>query len=140
MTLQSFTYRSFLALLFISVSIVSCSEDDASEQLAPTITSYSPESQFSDQAIMITGTNFGTKVEDVKVYFYDGAEAVVNSVTKTTINVTVPANAYVGPITVHVKEKEVEGESFTVLQMCYMGNEIFLPCNKTKPLVVEGSK
>jgi hypothetical protein len=139
MTQQFFTYRSFLALLFISVSLTSCSEDDA-VQLAPTITSYTPDGQFTNQAITITGTNFGTKAADVKVYFYDGAEAVVNSVTKTSINVTVPAEAYVGPVTVRVKEKEVEGESFTVLQMCHMGNEIFLPCNRTMPLGAEGPK
>ena len=128
MTLQSFIYRSFLALLFISVSLVSCKEEEA--QPAPIISSYSPVSGFSNDPVTITGKNFGTKVGDVKVYFFNGAEAVVNSVTRTTINVTIPNNAYVGPITVRIKEKEAEGEEFTVMTMCQVNGEVFLPCNK----------
>jgi hypothetical protein len=132
---QSFIQRSFFAILFIVLSMASCKEDEA--QPAPTISSYSPTSAFSGGIITITGENFGSKIGDVKVYFYDGAEAVVNSVTKTTISVTIPDNAYVGPVTVRIKEMETEGTEFTVLTMCHVGGEFFLPCNK---ILSEGPK
>lgn len=128
---------SALMTLVLSTLFSSCSEDAPAVQLPPTISSYAPTSEFTGQSITINGTNFGTSVNAVEVTFYDGAVATVEEVTNTSIVVTVPAEAYVGPITVKVKELEVEGGEFTVMTICtrFFGDlPQPVPCPRTKSI------
>jgi hypothetical protein len=118
------------------LALMSC-EDDATSvvQLPPTIGTYEPSSAMTGQKITITGTNFGTSVADVEVTFYDGEVAIVDAVTATSISVTVPDNAYVGPVKVKIKEMEVEGGEFTVMTLCtiWVGEgPMPIPCPRTK--------
>lgn len=124
------------ALLLIAV-LSACSEkDEPAVQLPPSISSYQPNSTMIGQKIIINGANFGTSIEDVEVTFYDGEVAVVDAVTSNTISVTVPENAFVGPVKVKVKELEVEGGEFTAMTMCtiWLGDRLTpIPCPRVKP-------
>ncbi|MCE2732700.1 MAG: IPT/TIG domain-containing protein [Cyclobacteriaceae bacterium] len=137
-TLGKFYKNILSALLLFALAACSDSDEPAAEQLPPTISGYEPTGQFTGQQITINGTNFGTSVEDVEVTFYDGEVAVVNTVTATALTVTVPSNAYVGPVNVKVKELEVEGSDFEVLTICNIFVGIGLPlqptpCPRVKP-------
>jgi hypothetical protein len=128
---------SALMTLLLSTLFSSCSEDAPAVQLPPTISSYAPTRQFTGQSITINGTNFGTSVNAVEVTFFDGAVATVEEVTNTSIVVTVPADAYVGPVTIKVKDLEVEGSEFEVMTICtsfFNGLPQPVPCQRIKPI------
>lgn len=128
-------YRSLFATALLATALISCSDsDDAEPEMAsPTISSYSPDNATAGTVILITGENFGTSQSDVTVYFYDGAEAEIQRVSNTEIAVKVPGSAYVGPILVKVKNKEVEGTDFTVNEFCIVGPGQFGLCPRIKP-------
>ncbi|WP_163270010.1 IPT/TIG domain-containing protein [Dysgonomonas sp. 511] len=56
----------------------------------PTVTSVSPAASYVGGTVTITGTGFGTKVEDVEIYF-GTKQAEVLTCTATSITVKVPA-------------------------------------------------
>jgi hypothetical protein len=58
----------------------------------PVISSLQPESGPVGESVTITGTNFGTDLADIQVFF-GTLPAVVTSVTPTAIGATVPAGA-----------------------------------------------
>lgn len=126
------TFPAFIVATLLS----SCSDKDEPEvQLPPTISSYEPTSQFTGETITINGTNFGTSKNSIEVTFYDGEVATIEEVTNTALVVTVPTNAYVGPVKVKVKELEVEGGEFTVMSICtvWVGEgPMPVPCPRTK--------
>ena len=130
---KSLIYRSFYAFVFIS-SLISCQNDESEKiQPMPVIESISPESDYVEQTIIILGKNFGTNAEDVEVYFYDGALAEIVAISNTSISVVIPGDAFVGPVTVKVKSKEVTTETnFTVLQLCWNGTNLY-GCPRVKP-------
>jgi|GEM_PF-569140 len=63
---------------------------------APTITSFNPTSGPAGSTVTINGTNFSSPV----TVQFNGANAVVNSVTANQLVVVVPNNATTGPISV----------------------------------------
>ena len=132
---QHILFRTLLAALFIIVMMVSCQKDaNDPKQEPPTISSYLPATGFTGTAISINGKNFGTTVAGVQVTFYDGATAVVNSVTDTSIKVTIPAGAYVGKVKVKVKALEAVGPEFSVMKTCNVGPPIgIISCPRIKP-------
>lgn len=129
-------FRSTLPALAIATLLYACSDkDEPAVQLPPTISAYEPTSQFTGQRITISGTNFGTSVSAVEVTFFDGEVATVEEVSNTALVVTVPDNAYVGPVKVKVKDMEVEGGEFTVMTLCtiWVGEgPMPIPCPRTK--------
>ncbi len=131
MTILSLTKRStiFFILILGILNVTSCSDNDP-EDTTLRIKSYtSPEFAFVGNEITINGTNFGTTIEDVEVYFYSDAQAEILELTNKTILVTIPADAYAGPIRVKVKTLEAEGPSFDVMTWCWAsGLQINLPC------------
>lgn len=115
---QSVT-RTFAVVSLIALTIISCSKNEAELELPPpTITAYSNITPLVVTDIDITGTNFGTTVADVKVYFNNNVEGIVKSVTSTSITVTIPAEAYTGTVRVKVKTKEVTGAIIQVWAVC----------------------
>ena len=117
---QHILYRALFVAFFIAFMMVSCQNENDSKQQPPTISSYAPGSANTGVAITINGNNFGTTRADVEVIFYDGAKAIVNSVTNTAISVTVPADGYMGTVSVKVKNKGVVGPVFKILKTCYV--------------------
>ncbi len=82
-----------IALLFV----MGCKKDKPVSS-DPVITGISPLSGFSGSSVTITGSNFGTVLEKNAVMF-NGVLATINSVSATSIVVTVPANVTTGKIT-----------------------------------------
>lgn len=113
---------------------MSCSNDGEAELPTPTITNYSVPGALTGTNITISGTNFGESVSDVTVHFFDSAEASIVSVTNTALTVTVPVDAYVGPIVVSVKGKEVIGTTFYVLTFCSNGMGGLVLCDRNPPI------
>ncbi|GCC52196.1 hypothetical protein SanaruYs_24320 [Chryseotalea sanaruensis] len=125
-------------MTFIIVSLFSsCAEDkDPAVQLPPIISTYEPESAFANESIIIRGENFGTSINDVEVSFFEDEIATVTAITNTSLTVTIPDNAYVGNVSVKVKNLEAEGGEFTVLTICsvYIGDRFApVPCPRIKP-------
>jgi hypothetical protein len=71
----------------------------AAQAAAPTITSFTPTTAVTGAAITVTGTNFCTTTANDVVKF-NGVTATVNTATATSMNVTVPATATPGKLSV----------------------------------------
>jgi hypothetical protein len=82
-------------LLFILITAFA-----ASAFAQHSITSFSPLSGAKGTAVKISGTNFNTTAANNVVYFGGGVRAKVNVATSTYLNVTVPAGASFGHISV----------------------------------------
>lgn len=126
-------YRAMMITLMVLACVACGGDDEAVPSQPPTITAYEPSNGFPGANIVITGTNFGTNKDKVKVYFYDNAEAVVVEVAATSLTVTVPDNAYVGPIRVVVNGLEVAGSDFSVTGLCFYKELGYQPCPRIKP-------
>lgn len=86
------------------------------------ISDFAPKRGYYLTEVTITGANFGTSANTVKVYFGGVEAAKIVSVTETEIKAIVPANAMTGPITVNTGLEEVASdEEFTYL---YDGAEV----------------
>jgi hypothetical protein len=134
-SLSSFRTRYSYWMVIAFLVLLSCSEDTEPAQVPPTISGYEPTSQFTGQSITISGENFGTNASNVVVTFYDEAVATVTEITNTSLVVTVPDNAYVGPVKVKVKNMEAEGGEFTVMTLCtiWVGEgPMPVPCPRRK--------
>jgi hypothetical protein len=79
----------------------------------PVITSISPLTGKEGAAVTINGTNFGTRIEDVKIFF-NNRQATVLTITPTRITTTVPLGATSGQIRVQVGTQTATGPNFTV--------------------------
>jgi uncharacterized protein (TIGR03437 family) len=126
----------FKYLFFIVLFATLGCEDEATELLPPTITSYTPTSALTGATVVISGTNFGTNANNVSVYFYEDVEAEIVSITNTELTVLVPADAYQGSIRITVGDNEVTGPEFEVLTMCQVfldGFFLYVPCPRIKP-------
>ena len=112
--------NKILSLVTISaiVLITSCKKDDTpvpTPDLAPTVTSISPTSGPKNTVVTITGTNFGTNLATLKVYF-NNVQATVQTATNTTITAVVPITATTGAVKVEKSPTaQVTGPAFTVL-------------------------
>jgi hypothetical protein len=130
---SSFMNKAVL-VAFISAFVFSCS-DSESHLGPPKIISYSVESEFPGASVVINGKNFGKSASDVTVTFYSEQEAEITAITNSSITVTIPDDAYVGNLTVKVKDQEVEGPVFNVLTWCLSGSgEGVFPCNRMAPI------
>jgi hypothetical protein len=81
--------------------------------LPPQISNVAPLSGPPSTAVIITGTEFSSRLSDVSVLF-NGASASVVSTSRTSITALVPWSATTGPITVNVAGQPVNGPAFTV--------------------------
>ena len=109
--------KVFLACLCSIVLISSCKKDDTpvTPDPAPTVTSISPTSGPKNTVVTITGTNFGTNLATLKVYF-NNVQATVQTATSTTITAVVPNAAGSGVVKVEkTPAVTVNGPAFTYL-------------------------
>jgi Concanavalin A-like lectin/glucanases superfamily/IPT/TIG domain len=83
----------------------------------PTITSFSPTSGTAGSTVIITGTNFNSTATNNVVKF-NNTTAAVTSASSTQLEVSVPANATTGKISVTVNGLTVNSiDDFTVSQV-----------------------
>lgn len=100
-----------ITILLLAI-ITSCNKTDDTFPLPATLTSISPESGPKNTSVSINGSNFGTNIANVKVYFNE-VEAVVELVTDNEIKAKVPRLAMTGLVKVIVEGKELIGPEFT---------------------------
>lgn len=97
----------------------SCKKSDTTPVPAPdpaaTISSISPTTGPKATVVTITGTNFGTNLATLKVYF-NNVQATVQTATSTSITAVVPAGAGTGAVKVEKSPGvQVTGPAFTYL-------------------------
>lgn len=94
---------SVLAIGVALTGLLSCGDDeDGTDPVRPTITSFEPVAGAVGESVTITGTNFSADLADNAVWI-NGLPTTVTAATETTITATVPENALTGAITVQVK-------------------------------------
>jgi len=102
-------------------SLVSCKKDNTTPVTpadpAPAVTAISPQSGPKNTVVTITGTNFGTNLATLKVYF-NGVQATVQNATNTAITAVVPTGAGSG----EVKVEKSAGVQATGPVFTYLGN------------------
>src|SRR5689334_14910700 len=93
--------RIFISIVFTALCISGCQEDEVP---SPSITNVSPTTGVAGNSVTISGTNFDEQAgnNEVKV---NGSLAVVNSASKQSLQITIPAGATTGKITVTVHGK-----------------------------------
>jgi hypothetical protein len=112
--------RKILSMMTISaiVLMTSCKKEDTpvpTPDPLPTVTSISPASGPKNTVVTITGTNFGTNLTTLKVYF-NNVQATVQTATNTAITAVVPNGAGSGVVKVEkTPTVQVNGPSFTYL-------------------------
>jgi sugar lactone lactonase YvrE len=112
--------KRILSMMTITaiVLITSCKKDDTpipTPDPLPTVTSISPTSGPKNTVVTITGTNFGTNLATLKVYF-NNVQATVQTATNTTITAVVPITATTGAVKVEKSPTiQVTGPVFTFL-------------------------
>lgn len=72
----------------------------------------SPNKAPAGDEVTITGENFGTDLDDIAVYFYDGVEAEIISLSNYEIVVEVPIGGESGVITIVKGIQELDGPEF----------------------------
>ncbi|MFN8251033.1 MAG: IPT/TIG domain-containing protein [Ferruginibacter sp.] len=97
----------------------SCKKSDSTPapvpDTVPVISSISPASGPKNTVVTITGTDFGTNLATLKVYF-NNVQATVQSATNTEIRAVVPASAGTGAVKVEKKPGvQASGPIFTYL-------------------------
>ena len=104
-------------LLFAVFSLVVCCNKDKDEEIPQlSITGFTPTTAFEGEAVTIRGISFSTATAGNLVDF-NGTRATVTSATSTELQVTVPAGAATGKITVQVNGTTATSASvFTVRQ------------------------
>jgi arabinogalactan endo-1,4-beta-galactosidase len=100
-----------ITVLAILVSLNSCKKDE-DEPLTPVIGVFDPVSGAPGKAVTISGKNFSAN----SVVMFNGAAAVVTSITPTVIQTSVPEGATTGPISITNGSLTATSlETFTVL-------------------------
>ncbi len=116
MKLKQFAMAALCSNLIFS----SCKKDDSpvpTPDPTPTVTAISPTSGPKNSVVTITGTNFGTNLATLKVYF-NNVQATVQTATNTSITALVPIGAGIGAVKVEKSPGvQVAGPVFT-----YQGN------------------
>ncbi|TXN35210.1 hypothetical protein FVB32_11515 [Flagellimonas hymeniacidonis] len=110
------------SLLLMVIVMYSCSKDSDSEIEAieppievstdPSLGVISPLTGPQKTEVTINGSNFGTDISKVTVFFNE-KEAIVESVTDTKIVTEVPTRAFTGTIKVFIDDTELIGPEFT---------------------------
>jgi len=106
------TLLKTIFVLFITALGISCGSNDPDP--APTITTISPTSGPQNTIVTISGSDFGTDISNVQVFFND-VEATVQAVTNTQITAIVPPKAFTGEVTVISNGKTIVGPVFTYI-------------------------
>ena len=125
MLLYKYVYK-FLATAFLIPILLGCGEDDANmtpppnPTPKPTISDIDPTSGPKGAVVAITGTNFGDEISNATVFF-NGHEAVIETITSTQIKAVVPPGAGTGLIKVTIDQSEVVGPEFTYLPTAEVG-------------------
>lgn len=116
-------FKPFVMAAACSIlSIVSCKKDTnttppPTPDPAPAVSAISPTSGPKNTVVTITGTNFGTNLATLKVYF-NGVQATVQNATNSSITATVPAGAGSGVVKIEkTPGVQVNGPTFS-----YFGN------------------
>lgn len=103
-----------IAILYFTVNGCSKNDNSDNDTYVPTLSAIAPNNGPKTTLVTITGTNFGTDLNTVKVFFNE-KEAVVQSVTNTVIEAIVPVSAYTGVVKVMVNDTELIGPEFTYI-------------------------
>jgi N-acetylneuraminic acid mutarotase len=111
------SYTIFFFLSMLGGFLVSCKKGSEPKPIpGPVIVAFSPQSGYSNLAVIIKGLHFGSTPSNTAVFF-NGVRAVVTDVTDTTITTVVPSGARTGRITVTVNGKTaVSAGDFVVLR------------------------
>jgi hypothetical protein len=105
----------------LSMTMLSCGDDDGDKIKEPVITNFAPASALPGASVTISGNNFSPTPASDHVSF-NGAEAVVTSATATQLIVTIPESATTGKITVTVNGKTAtSAANFTILETAITG-------------------
>jgi sugar lactone lactonase YvrE len=102
-------------LTLCAVTITSCKKTDSTPAPDPVavISAISPLSGPKNTVVTITGTDFGTNLATLKVYF-NNVQATVQTATNTSITAVVPAGAGTGNVKVEKSPGvQVTGPAFT---------------------------
>ncbi len=112
------TKLHFLSVLATLLFISSCKKDETPTptEPAPTVTGISPTSGPKNTVVTITGTNFGTNMSVLKVFF-NGVQGTIQTAADNSITATVPAGAGTGAVKIEKNSVQATGPVFT-----YQGN------------------
>lgn len=109
-----FQFLTLGLMIFSSVFITACKDDDDIPNLIPVITSFSPESGEEGDQVTITGTDLG----NATAVRFGSVDATIASNSATQIVTTVPAGATTGKITVITAGgTAVSGANFEVISV-----------------------
>ena len=100
--------------LFSFLLLLSCSNDDENNEVAPidlVITNISPASGAKNTSVTITGTGF-SKISSGNIITINGKECPIVSNTTTQINIKIPPGAGSGKIKVVVGDTNAESANF----------------------------
>ncbi len=109
------TFFKVITFLIILFPILSCSEDESTDQNLTPITSLSNVSPLNGPKgteVTINGSNFGTNLNAISVFF-NNIRASIQSFSDTEIKAIVPDGALTGFITIIVDGEELTGPEFT---------------------------
>lgn len=109
------TFKTLILMLTVSFAIFSCSSDNEARP-APavpkaTLSGISPNSGPKATLVTISGTQFGTNIDNISVFF-NNVQATVQAVTDTEITTTVPTKAFSGLVKIMVNGTELIGPEF----------------------------
>jgi len=108
----------YFALTALLLTASACDKKESGYVASVTdvlVTSVYPSSGLSKDIIVITGRNF-SKVKTENIVSFNGIQAVVLEAASNRLEVIVPENATTGNITVTVKEQQINGPKFTVIE------------------------
>ncbi|QRR01274.1 IPT/TIG domain-containing protein [Dyadobacter sandarakinus] len=109
-------YLLLLMLLGVFAMVTSCKNDDEPTPAEPVlaITTLTPATGLPGTKVVITGTKFDATAANNKVKF-NNVDATVTAATTTALEVTVPANATTGKVTVTVgSSTATSAQDFTI--------------------------
>lgn len=112
-------YLSYIANIFLVAGLTACEQGPNFKEYdfpAPVVETISPLNGYSGEDIIITGRDFGTNINAVKVFFGEIRSDSIRSVEDNKIVVKAPANGSAAAIRVAVYAKEDQSlETFTFL-------------------------
>lgn len=130
-TIQTIAAGKLAVLILFVLSFTSCEEGPDFRKFnypEQTVTGMSPGMAFPTQRITITGADFGTETEPVKVYFNGVLADSVLSCTDNQIIVKVPDDAISGKITLTIWTHTIDS----------IGNFIVMPLPTLESVISKG--
>jgi len=107
---------SRFSILLVVLFSTNCSKDIADDQVSGIvdIQKIEPEEGKATTEVTLTGTYFETDINKVSLFF-NNTEAVITSLTETTLKTTVPRGAETGTIKIVIDGEETLGPEFTYI-------------------------